>query len=192
MKEIEMLAVVGILAVLVVAATILLAALKPDDLHVERSILIMAQPREIFPLVNNLKAWEDWTPYDRDPDMERGYSGPLSGSGARYAWNGNREAGQGSITISKSVPFSRICLELNVVRPVREHSKAVFHLRPVADGTEVVWALDDKTPFAGKVMSLFVNLDRGIGEDFEIGLGRLKSLAEQPYLAPRLREIRAG
>lgn len=170
--------IIAIVAILLIVAILSLAATKSDDLHVERSLVIKASPKILFKLINDLKAWEAWTPYDRDPGMQETYSGPTSGVGATYAWVGNREAGQGSITITRSLPYSRVAFDLDMVKPFRGHNKALFSLLPEPDGTRVIWALDDKTPYAGKVFGLFVNLDRKIGGDFETGLARLKQVAE--------------
>lgn len=174
-----MLSMIAAVVVSVIAAILILAAMKSDDLHVERSLVMKASPRQIFPLINELRAWEAWTPYDRDPGMRETYSGPAGGPGARYAWTGNREAGEGSITITQSLPYSQVALDLDMIKPFQGHNKVVFRLMPDIDGTRVTWELDDKTPYVGKVVGLFVDLDRKIGSDFEEGLARLKRVAER-------------
>lgn len=168
--------------VLLISTILILAAVKSDDLHVERSMVIKAPPKAIFHLINNLKAWEAWTPYDRDPAMQQSYSGPEHGPGATYVWAGNREAGQGSITITRSIPYSRIAFDVDMVKPFQGHNKVLFSLVPAPDGTRVIWALDDKTPYVGKIFGLFVNLDQKIGGDFETGLARLRGVAESDCL----------
>jgi hypothetical protein len=35
------------------------------------------------------------------------------------------------------------------------------------------------TPFMGKIMHVFMNIDRMVGKDFEIGLANLKRLTEK-------------
>ena len=34
------------------------------------------------------------------------------------------------------------------------------------------------TPFIGKIMHVFINMDRMVGKDFEKGLANLKAIAE--------------
>ena len=42
-----------------------------------------------------------WSPWeDLDPDQQRTFSGAESGTGAAYAWSGNRKAGQGNMKIT--------------------------------------------------------------------------------------------
>lgn len=175
--------------VLVIAVALALVALKPGELHVERSAVIGAPPKVVFQLINDLRAWEAWTPYDSDPLVRETYSDPAIGSGATYTWSGNREAGEGSLTVTRSVPYSRVCLDLDMVRPFRGHNKIVFNLHPDMDGTRVSWALSDKTSFAGRVRGLFVNLDRRIGGDLEVGLARLKDVAENTGRVSLLRIV---
>jgi hypothetical protein len=39
--------------------------------------------------------------------------------------------------------------------------------------------MDGPTPYLGKVIGVFINMDRMIGADFETGLANLKILAEK-------------
>ena len=85
------------LIVLAALAAIILvyASTRPGTFHVERSITIKAPPEKIFPLINDLRQWDVWTPYNKDPAMKKSYSGPGSGNGAHYAWEGNSDVGKG-------------------------------------------------------------------------------------------------
>ena len=46
--------------------------------------------------------------------------------------------------------------------------------------TDVTWAMKGRVPFMAKLMSLVMNCDKMVGSQFEEGLAKLKSLAEQP------------
>lgn len=71
-------------------------------------------------LVNDLHQWQQWSPWEGvDPDLERTYSGPAAGVGARYAWSGNKKAGRGSMEITDSTA-ERIDLDLAQLRDVAE------------------------------------------------------------------------
>ncbi|WP_168709625.1 SRPBCC family protein [Rhodanobacter lindaniclasticus] len=181
LKVDAVLEIIAIAAAFMAAAILILAATRTGELRVERSRMIRASPRTIFDLIDDLKAWEAWTPYDSAPDMQKTYSSPARGQGATYSWMGNRQAKRGSITIIRSIPYSRITLDLKMARPFPACGKALFSLIPQPSGTQVIWALDDRTPYAGRVMGLFVNLDRKVGDDLELGLTRLKHVAETTY-----------
>jgi hypothetical protein len=47
------------------------------------------------------------------------------------------------------------------------------------DATDVTWTMHGPNLFIGKVMSLFISMDRMIGKDFETGLANLKAIAEK-------------
>ena len=45
--------------------------------------------------------------------------------------------------------------------------------------TEVTWLMRGPAPFVTKLMSVFVDMDKMIGKDFEAGLANLKAAAEK-------------
>lgn len=155
------------------------ASTKPDTLHVERSIQIKAPPEKIFPLINDFHQWQAWTPYNKDPAMKKTYGGSESGKGAYYTWEGNQEVGQGEITIAETTPPNQLVFDLHMMKPFEGRNIATFTLTPAGDATTVTWSLDDKQKLMMKVMSLFVNMDKMIGKDFETGLANLKQVVEK-------------
>ena len=85
---------------------------------VGRGTRIAADPALVHGLVNDLREWPAWSPWeDLDGAMQRTYSGADSGVGAYYAWAGNRKAGQGSMEIVASSP-ERIELVVSFLKPV--------------------------------------------------------------------------
>lgn len=174
-----MLKVILIAIVVLLAAILVYAATRPDILHVERTIDIKAPPQKIFALINDFRLWDAWTPYNKDPAMKKTYSGSASGKGAMYAWEGNKEVGRGEITITDTTPPKEIVMALHMIQPFEGRNHVVFSLDTKGDATTVTWMLEDKHTYFMKVMSLFLNLDRMIGGDFETGLARLKAVAEK-------------
>ena len=164
--------------VVIVVLILLYASTKPDIYHVERSIQIQASPEAIFPLVNDLHQWERWTPYNKDPAMQKTYSGSGSGPGAHYAWSGNKQVGQGEISIRSVAPPSQLVFDLHMIKPFQGRNVATFSLDAEGAGTRVTWSLDDRHTLLLKVISLFLNLDKMIGKDFEAGLAKLKTVSE--------------
>jgi hypothetical protein len=113
-----------------------------------------------------------------DPDLKRTYGGAARGRGAVYAWEGNRKVGQGRMEIVDAPVPSRVTIRLDFLKPFEAHNTAEFTLVPQGDVTEVTWAMTGPNLFMGKVMGLFVDMDRMIGRDFERGLANLKAVAE--------------
>lgn len=159
-------------------AFLLLVSTRPGMLHVERTVSIAAPAESIFPLLNDFRQWRLWTPYDKDPAMQKTYSGNESGEGAHYAWSGNKSVGQGEIAIVESRAPGRLLMDLHMIRPFEARNVATFTLAPETRATRVTWALDAPQNFMSRLVSLFMNMDRMIGQDFEIGLGNLKRVVE--------------
>ena len=171
-------AIVVLLAI--VAAILVLALMKPDSFRVERSAVIAAPPEQIYPLLVDFRQWAAWSPWEKkDPGMKRTHSGAPSGVGAKYAWEGNKDVGSGSMEIAEATPPSKLVIRLDFEKPFEAHNTAELTLAPAAGGTQVHWAMYGPASFMSKVMQVFMSFDRMIGRDFEQGLANLKAAAEK-------------
>jgi hypothetical protein len=167
-----------ILIALAIAAILLFAATKPDTFHVERSVNIKAPPEKIFPFINDFRQWALWTPYNKDPAMKITYGGNGSGKGATYAWAGDKNVGQGDMSISGATAPNKVVLDLHMIKPFEAHNVVVFTIEVAGDSTNVTWGMDGAIPLISKVIGLFINMDNMIGKDFAAGLAKLKMVAE--------------
>jgi hypothetical protein len=146
--------------------------------EVVRRTTVAAEPGRVHGLVNDLHRWVTWSPWEGlDPDLQRTYTGPESGIGARYAWRGNRRAGEGHMEITGSAP-DRIDLDLAFMKPFDSASKVTFELLPADGGTEVTWRMHGEQKGLWGVVGRVLPMDRLVGKDFEKGLARLKAVAE--------------
>ena len=175
-----MLKTIGIVVVVLIAAILAFAATKPDTFRVQRGATIKAPPEKIFPLLNDFQRWEAWSPWEKkDPAMKRTFSAVSSGKGAQYAWEGNREVGQGRMEIAESVPPSSLAIKLDFLKPFEAHNRVEFTLEPKGEATNVTWAMQGDTPYLAKIVHVFLNMDKLVGNDFEAGLANLKTVAEK-------------
>lgn len=171
-------------SILLIVACLVIAFLlyvntRPDRMRVKRVAYIKASDKAIFALINNLKAWEKWTPYNKDPEMQKTYSGPEEGIGAKYAWMGNNQVGEGSLTVQNTTAPHEVLFQLEFKKPYVGLNDVTFHITPMDDGTTAVsWILDAPQSFMSKLMGVFMNMDKMIGSDFEVGLANLKKVAE--------------
>jgi len=171
--------IAGVIAIAVIGV-LAYATTKPDTFRVERSITVNAAPEKIFPLINDFRAWREWSPYeDRDPDLKRTYSQPASGKGAVYSWDGNSNVGSGRMEILEAPAPSKVTIKLDFYRPFEASNTAEFVMAPSSNGTRVTWAMDGPNMYVGKVMSVFMDVDKMVGTDFEAGLQKLKARAER-------------
>jgi len=171
--------IIGIVVLVLVVGVLAFAATKPDSFRVQRTASIKAPPEKVFALINDLKGWNAWSPYEKkDPAMKRTLSGAPTGKGAIYEWSGNKEVGKGRMEITDAVPPSKVLIKLDFIEPFEGHNTAQFDLQPRGDMTDVTWAIYGPSPFITKLMGVFFNMDTMIGRDFETGLANLKAVAE--------------
>ena len=179
------LAVIAVVVAVVVAGVLIYAATKPDSFTVKRTASIKAPPDRIFALINDLHGWAAWSPYEKkDPDMKRTFGGANPGKGAIYEWDGNKNVGSGRMEITEATPPSsagarKIVIKLDFVKPFEGHNTAEFTMDPQGDNTNVTWAMYGPSPYMFKVMGLFMDMDKMIGNDFAAGLANLKAIAEK-------------
>jgi hypothetical protein len=175
-----MLKIAGITVVVLIAAVLVLAATRPDTFRVQRTASIKAPPEKILALIDDFHRWDAWSPWEKkDPAMKRTFGTATSGQGAVYAWDGNKDVGQGRMEIADSAPPSRIAIKLDFVKPFEAHNRVEFTLEANGEATDVTWTMQGDTPYFAKIIHLFFDMDRMVGGDFEAGLAALKAIAEK-------------
>lgn len=166
------------LLTLVVVAVALIAAAKPDTFRVERSALVKAPPEKVHGLINDMRQFNTWNPYNKkDPAMRAEDQGPASGPGAAYHFQGNKDVGKGSIRIVDTAP-QKVTMQLHMIEPFEGRNTVEFIMSPQGGSTLVVWAMHGPAPYISRLIGMVFNLDRMIGNDFESGLAGLKARAE--------------
>lgn len=176
----EIIAVVAVILAIAIVIVLILALTKPETFRVQRATMVKAPADKIFPLINDFHRWGTWSPYEhRDPAMKRTYSGTDSGKGAVYAWDGDKNVGSGRMEILDTSMPSKIVIKLDFFKPFEGHNTAEFTILPQGDATNVTWLMHGPAPFMHRVMQVFMNLDKMIGKDFEVGLANLKKLTEK-------------
>lgn len=175
-----MLKIITIVIVVLAVVILVYAATKPDSFRIVRTATIKATPEKIFPLINDFHKWGSWSPWEKlDPAMKRTFSGPDSGKGSIYAWEGNSQVGKGSMEITETIPPSRVTLKLEFEKPMEGHNVTDFTLAGKGDSTLVTWDMHGPSPYLAKVLGIFFSMDKMIGRDFDAGLANLKAVAEK-------------
>jgi hypothetical protein len=166
--------------VVLVAAVLLYATTKPETFSVQRHITIVAAPDKISPLISDFSRWPLWSPWEKlDPAMKKTLSGPATGVGSVYEWEGNSKVGQGRMEILESTP-TQIKIKLDFLKPIEGHNITTFSLQQQGELTTVTWDMSGPNNYLAKVMQVFMDMDKMIGKDFEKGLSDLKAQAERP------------
>jgi hypothetical protein len=169
----------GIGLVLLIAAFATVVWFQPDDYRLTRSTMIAAPAAMIFPHVNNLKQWEEWSPWARlDPNAKITFEGPQAGVGASFRWDGNDKVGAGTMTITESKANERVATRTDFVRPFAGSSNADFIFSQTGEQTNVIWTMAGKHDFISKAICLVTSMEAMLGPDFERGLAQLKRVSE--------------
>ena len=176
-----MLKIILITLGVIVVVLVVVVAMQPSEFRVARSTTVSAPPAAVFAQVNDFHKWEGWNPWGKiDPAMKQTYEGAPAGVGAIYTWVGNREVGEGRMTITESRPSDLIRVQLEFFKPFAATSIAEFSFKPEGNQTAVTWSMFGQNNFMAKAIHLFMNMDKMIGGQFEKGLASMKSIVESP------------
>ena len=164
------------LAVLIVIFVIVVAT-RPADFRYTRSTVIPAAPAAVFPYLNDVHKWQEWSPWAKvDPNCKMTFEGPSAGPGAKFSWAGNNEVGEGSMTLAESKPGELVTYKLHFDKPMEGDCLTEFALKPEGDGSRLTWTMTGTNNFIGKAFSLFVDCDKMCGDQFEQGFSNLKGV----------------
>jgi hypothetical protein len=168
--------VLGLIGIVVVLVGI--SYFLPNQAQVSRSITIDATPAQVFPYVNSLRKFNEWSPWAQlDPDMEQTFTGPDEGPGQMLSWQSdNPQVGSGSQTITESEPDRRVAVELDFGEMGTADS--AWELAQSGAGTEVIWSFESELGYNPFMRYMGLMFDSVIGADYEKGLAALKTLVE--------------
>lgn len=168
-----------IIAALVLALLVVFIATRPAEFRITRRAPITAPIAAVFPHVNELRKWEAWSPWAKlDPNAKSVYEGPAAGVGASMTWAGNRDVGQGRMTILESRTDELIRLKLEFYQPFVATNTAEFTFKLEDGHTVVTWCMFGTNNFLAKAMNLVINCDKMVGGQFDKGLASLRAVSE--------------
>ncbi len=176
-----MLRTIFLAALAALSVFLIYVAVQPASGTVTRSTTLAATPAAIFPHINDLHKWQVWSPWAKiDPNAKTAFEGPASGVGSVFTWNGNKEIGEGKMTIVDSQPNDHVRIRLEFAKPFSSTSIADLTLKPDGDKTAVTWSMTGERPFMARMMCSIFGVDRMVGGMFEKGLVSLGEAARAP------------
>jgi effector-binding domain-containing protein len=162
----------------IAALVVTLGIFARKDYHIERSIEIEAPRAVVYDQVRFFRNFAKWSPWGKiDPNMQVSYDGIDGVPGATYCWEGNSDVGKGTQTLKSANP-DRIDIEVKFTEPWASTSPAFFVLEDKGEKTRVSWGFDMHVGFPWNAMAMLTDINRGVGKDYERGLGNLKKLCE--------------
>ncbi len=172
---------IGLAVILV--GIIIVSRSQPDSYTVERTATIAAPPNVVFDHVNNFQKWQQFNAWgDSDPNAVYTYNDTESGVGANFHWKGNSDMGEGSMTILESKPNEYVKVDLEFIEPFSGKAIAEFVLAPNSGGTQLTERTSSEHNFFSKIMCMFMDMDKMIGDKYEEGFARMNRIL--PTLEP--------
>lgn len=169
-----------LLLVVAFAAFLGYVATRSPDYKIERQITIQAPAEKIFPYLNSSKLANDWMPWkEEDPSVKMEFSGPDAGVGSKSTWTAGKKLGVGSAVITESEANKRVAIKLEYREPMQMTQDAEYLITASGADSVVTWRVTGKNSFAGRLMCVFMNMDKMVGGMFEKGLLTLKNLVEK-------------
>ncbi len=150
----------------------------PSVIKVERSATINASADAIKSQITDYNVFAKWSPWaEKDTAMKTTIEGEAGKVGHKYAWEGNKQVGKGTMEIT-SISTDTIIEKLDFSG--KGVSDVFFILKADGAGTNVTWAMNMNIGFFGRGMMMFMKgkMDKMLGGDFEKGLEKLKTVAE--------------
>lgn len=115
--------------------------------------------------------------------MKNEFGGNDGEIGSWHSWEGNKEVGKGKQEVT-AVTDNSVDMKLTMLKPMESQMDVNFALGDTSGGTKVTWTMNGKMPYPFNAFSLFMNMDKMIGKDFETSLAGLKTMAEEAAAHP--------
>ncbi len=169
-----------------VAITVILAVISPflpKGVNVQRSITMRGEASNVFAYVNSLKKFHEWSPWTlRDPDLAPEFSGPEEGVGATMSWTSDVP---GVGTGSQEIVESRRDEYVKVTLDFGDGGNGIADFRILSEDnrTRIVWGFRTDLGYNPIARYMGLMIDTWVGDEYDIGLARLKSLVETGSVA---------
>ena len=163
------------LFLLLIVAVCGYAGFSSSHYRIERTHTILAPATSVWPCVNDLSMWEQWSPWRaHDSTVVNTYEGPASGTGAVMKWT-SEHSGSGSVKIEDVLPQAYVRYVIYFVDwNSSAHGEFVF--RSEGADTKLTWAMEGDRSFLERLVWTVFQVEKAIGKDFEYGLERMDQI----------------
>ncbi|WP_317045976.1 SRPBCC family protein [Brumimicrobium mesophilum] len=171
-----------IVLAVIVAIPLIVALFVKKEYTVKESIVIDKSKSSVFDYIKNLKNQDNYSKWaTMDPNMVKTYSGTDATVGFVSAWESDHESvGAGEQEIINIVEGERIDYELRFFRPFESTQDTYMSTETVEENkTRVTWGFSGKMNYPMNLTLLFMDFEELIGDDFQVGLNKLKTIIEK-------------
>jgi hypothetical protein len=169
-----LLTIAGILALLLIVAFFIKKGYRTYS-----EITINKPKEQVFDYLQHIRNQDNFNKWIMiDPDMKKEFTGTDGTVGFIYAWNGNKEAGEGEQEIKAILAGKNIEMELRFQRPFAGIANAMMTTESLSDDrTKVSWTTSStmKYPFNVMLPLLVKMMEKDMGKS----LTTLKTILEK-------------
>jgi hypothetical protein len=167
-----------LIILLIPIALVVVSLFLPSAYRVERRVTMNARADVVFPRINNLKQWPEWTAWNvtKYPDMKISFAGPEAGVGASYSWEG-KSSGRGALKLTRSEPDKGVGYNLEFENG-KYLSKGAIALEPIGEAVNVTWSNEGDLGWNPLSRCFGLFMDALMGPDLEEGLRNLQRKVE--------------
>jgi len=152
------------------------------EYNVSREVTINKPRQQVFNYIKYLKNQDKFSKWaNMDRAMKKSYRGVDGTVGFVSAWESkSKDVGVGEQEIKNIVDDERIDYELRFMEPIKSTSDASMLVNDAElNATKVTWKFHGKMNYPLNIVMLFVNFEKAIGDDLQVGLTNLKSIMER-------------
>ncbi|WP_293924061.1 SRPBCC family protein [Sphingobacterium sp. UBA6320] len=165
----------------IVVLLLIIALFVKKDYAVKREITINKPNQEVFDYIKYLRNQNNFSKWAMmDPLMKKTYQGTDGTVGFISAWDSKADSvGKGEQEIVKIEQGKRIDFEIRFIKPFESKDKVYMITDSLSSNmTKVIWGFDGHMNYPMNLMLLFMDFDKMLGQDLEVGLQRLKTKLE--------------
>ncbi len=176
----KVLKIIGIVVAVLAVILIAIGLFAPAEYKVERSAIINAPAEVVFRNVADLHEFVKWNPWSKkDPNIQMVHEGEPGTVGSSYHWKGNKQVGEGQMTVTAVEPNTRVEQKLDFLEPFPSTANVYYTVEPAEGGNKVTWGMTGKSSFVPRIfMTLMGGMEKAIGGDYEQGVKDLKAKCE--------------
>lgn len=172
--------IITILSVIAVIVALLLitALIMKKGYNTHQEIIIRAPTQKVFDYLKQIRNQDQFNKWIMvDPGMKKDFRGTDGTVGFTYAWNGNKEAGEGEQEIKAIAEGKSIETEIRFVRPFAGIAQAKMTTEALPDGqTKAIWNTASQIRYPLNLMlPMIVKM---LEKDMATSLTRLKANLE--------------
>ncbi|MEO6731045.1 MAG: SRPBCC family protein [Ferruginibacter sp.] len=164
------------------ALVLILALFLKKDYAVVREITINKPRQQVFDYIKFLKNQDNYSKWaTMDSNMKKEYRGVDGTVGFVSAWDSKLDdVGKGEQEIKKINEGQKMDFELRFIKPFEAKDDAYMITETAGNNqTKVKWGFNGRMNYPTNLFLLFMNMDKMLGKDLEVGLLNLKNILEK-------------